>query len=58
MLIDKDIIKLYMEREEVEYLEERLKSALINRYFYPAEICERKYQNRYVTIYCTVVGTT
>ena len=39
MLIREDIVEVYMDEEELEYLEERLKNSLISKYFYPAEIC-------------------
>lgn len=55
MLISEDVIKVYMEEEELEYFEQRLENALISGCFYPAEICERKYKNRYVTIYCDII---
>ncbi|MBD5542319.1 MAG: hypothetical protein HDR00_14245 [Lachnospiraceae bacterium] len=55
LLIGKDVIKLYMDEEELEYLEERLKDALISRCFYPAEMCGRTYKNRNVYIYCEIV---
>ena len=45
-----------MDEEELEYLEERLKKSLINKCFYPAEICERRYKNKYVTIYCDIIS--
>lgn len=56
MLIRKDIIEVYMDKEELEYLEERLNNSLISKCFYPAEICERRYKN--VTIYCNVISET
>ncbi|MDE6016155.1 MAG: hypothetical protein K2H41_10730 [Acetatifactor sp.] len=41
LIISKDVVKLYMDGEELEYLEERLKDALISRCFYPAEVFEK-----------------
>ena len=55
MFIGENVIKLYMGVEELEYLVQRLENALISRCFYPAEICERKYRNKYVTVYCSIV---
>ena len=54
MLIEEGFVKMYMESEEIEYLELRLKEALISKCFYPSEICELKYKNRYITVYCDV----
>ena len=54
MLIDKEFVKMYMDDEEIEYLEQRFKEALISKCFYPSEICELKYKNRYITVYCDV----
>lgn len=56
MLICEDIVELYMDEEELEYLEERLKKSLISKYFYPAEICERRYKNKCATIYCEIIS--
>lgn len=56
MLIREDIIEVYMDEEELEYLEERLNNSLISKCFYPAEICERRYKNKCVTIYCGVIS--
>lgn len=56
ILIQEDIIVVYMDEEEIEYLEERLNDSLISKCFYPAEICERRYKNKYVTIYCDVIS--
>lgn len=55
MLIRENIIKIYMDEEELEYLKERLNNSLLSKYFYPAEIFERRYKNKYVTIYCNVI---
>ena len=55
MLIHKDEIELYMDEEELAYFYERLCHAFTNNCFYPAEVCERKYQNQYVTIYCDTI---
>ena len=55
MLISEDIIEMYMDEEELEYFEERLKNSLLSKYFYPAEIFERRYKNKYVTIYCNII---
>lgn len=56
MLILEDIVEVYMDEEELEYLEERLKNSLISKYFYPAEICERRYKNKCATIYCDIIS--
>lgn len=56
MIIYEDVVKVCMDKEELEYLEERLKNSLINKCFYPAEICERRYRNQYVTIYCDIIS--
>ncbi len=56
MLIREDIVKVYMDEEELEYLEERLKNSLMSKYFYPAEICERRYKNKCVAIYCDIIS--
>ena len=56
MLIREDIVEVYMDEEELEYLEERLKNSLISKYFYPAEICERRYKNKCATIYCDIIS--
>lgn len=55
MIIYKDVLEVCMDEEELDYLEERLKKSLINNCFYPAEICERRYKNKYVTIYCDII---
>lgn len=55
MVIGKDIIEIYMDEEELEYLEERLNNSLLSKCFYPAEIFERRYKNKYVTIYCNII---
>lgn len=55
ILIREEIIEIYLDEEELEYLKERLNNSLINKCFYPAEICERRYKNKYVTIYCAVI---
>ena len=55
MFISADIIEMYMDEEELEYLEERLKNSLLSKCFYPAEIFERRYKNKYVTIYCNII---
>lgn len=54
MLISENIVEICMDEEEIEYLEERLKNSRISKYFYPAEICERKYKNKCATIYCEI----
>lgn len=51
MIIYEDVLEVSMDEEELEYLEERLEKSLINKCFYPAEICERRYKNKCVTIY-------
>lgn len=56
MLVNRDVIVVYMDKEELEYLEERLNNSLLSKYFYPAEICERRYKNKYVTIYCSIMS--
>ncbi len=56
MLISEDIIEVYMDEEELEYLEQRLNNSLISKCFYPAEICERRYKNKYITIYCDIIS--
>lgn len=56
ILIREDIIEVHMDEEELEYLKERLNDSLISKCFYPAEICERKHKNKYVTIYCDVIS--
>lgn len=56
MIIYEDVIEVCMDEEELDYLEERLKKSLINNCFYPAEICERRYKNKYVTIYCGIIS--
>lgn len=56
MLISEDIIKVYLDEEELEYLEQRLNNSLVSKCFYPAEICERRYKNKYVTLYCDIVS--
>ena len=56
MMIYDDVLEVSMDGEELEYLEERLKKSLINKCFYPAEICERRYKNKYVTIYCDIIS--
>lgn len=56
MLIGEDIIKVYLDEEELEYLEQRLNNSLVSKCFYPAEICERRYKNKYVTLYCDIVS--
>ena len=53
--ITKKVIELYMGKDELEYFKERLNSSLINKYFYPAEICERDYKSKYITIYCDAI---
>lgn len=55
VLIHKDGVELYMDEEELAYFYERLCHAFTNNCFYPAEVCERKYQNQYVTIYCDTI---
>ena len=55
LLIHRDEIELYMDEEELVYFHERLCHAFTNNCFYPAEVCERKYQKRYVTIYCDTI---
>lgn len=54
MLISEKFVKMYMDDEEIEYLEQRLKEALVSKCFYPSEICEMNYKNRYITVYCDV----
>ncbi len=56
MFIREDIIEMYMDEEELEYFEERLNNSLLSKCFYPAEIFERRYKNKYVTIYCNIVS--
>lgn len=56
MIIYKDVVEVCMDEEELEYLEERLNNSLINKCFYPAEICERRYKNKCVTIYCEIIS--
>ena len=56
MIIYEDVVEVCMDEEELEYLEERLKNSLINKFFYPAEICERRYNNKCVTIYCDIIS--
>ena len=53
--ISGDVVTIYMDYEELEYFEHRLKAALDSGCFYPAEICERRYKNRYATLYCDIV---
>ena len=53
--INDEFIKLYMDEEELDYLEQRLKDAFTSGYFYPAEICERNYKGKNVTLYCEVI---
>ena len=55
MFIGEDIIEMYMDEEELEYFKERLKNSLLSKCFYPAEIFERRYKNKYVTIYCNII---
>lgn len=55
MFISEDIIEIYMDEEELEYFEERLKNSLLSKCFYPAEMFERRYNNKYVTIYCNII---
>ena len=53
--ISRDFVNIYMDYEELEYFEQRLEDALNSGFFYPAEICERKYKNNYTTLYCDIV---
>lgn len=53
--INRDMAYIYMDYEELEYFEQRLEVALDGGCFYPAEICERRYKNRYATLYCDIV---
>ena len=41
MLISEGAVKVYMDSEELEFLEQRLKDALIGRCFYLAEMFEK-----------------
>lgn len=52
--ISRDVVIIYMDYEELEYFEYRLKAALNSGCFYPAEICERRYKNKYTTLYCNI----
>lgn len=56
MIIREDVVEMCMDEEELEYFEERLKNSQINKCFYPAEICERRYKNKCVTIYCDIIS--
>lgn len=55
MIVCEDFIEVYMDGEELEYLEQRLENALKSKCFYPAEICERRYKSSYVTLYCEII---
>ena len=55
LIINKEIIKIYMAYEECEYFLQRLKEAVDNGYFFPAEICERNYKKKNITLLCEVV---
>ena len=57
LLVSEKLVKIYMDDEEFEYFEQRLKDSLTSSYFYPSEICEKYYNNRYATIYCDVMLT-
>ena len=39
-----------MDDEEIDYLKQRLEEALVSKYFYLSEICERNYKNRNITL--------
>lgn len=56
MIIREGVVEMCMDKEELEYFEERLKESQINKCFYPAEVCERKYKNKYVTVYCNIIS--
>lgn len=56
MLIGEDIVKVYLDEEELRYFEQRLNNSLVSKCFYPAETCERRYKNKYVTLYCDIVS--
>lgn len=55
IIITKDIIRICMDDEEIDYLKQRLEEALVSKSFYPSEICERNYNNRSITLYCDVI---
>ena len=56
MLISKDIIKVYLDEEELKYFEQRLNNSLVSNCFYPAEICEQRYKNKNITLYCDIIS--
>lgn len=56
MLISKDTLKIYLDEEELTYFEQRLSNSLVSKCFYPAEICEQRYKNKNVTLYCNIIS--
>ncbi len=53
--INSDMVAICMDYEELKYFEQRLEVALNDGCFYPAEICERRYKDKYTTLYCNIV---
>lgn len=53
--ITNQIIKIEMDDDEIEYFKQRLQECLISKSFYPAELCERYLNNKYISIYVSIV---
>ncbi len=53
--ISSDMVAICMDYEELKYFEQRLEVTLNGGCFYPAEICERRYKGKYVTLYFDIV---
>lgn len=44
-------ITITMDEEEIEYARKRFVDSMINKYFFPAELCECNYKKNSITIY-------
>ena len=54
LIIYNKSIKLYMDKEEIQFFKHRLNEVIEGRDFYPSELCERKMKNKNIIICCFV----